>query len=83
MNFGEQLKANIKEYGYTRPTPIQKYCMPLVHQGMDIMGCSPTGSGKTAAFLLPIMAKLSNVSVVDFFLICYLVFLGGQPGQCF
>ncbi len=51
------LKA-IKELGFTRPTPIQSDAIPPALEGRDILACAMTGSGKTAAFLLPIVHNL-------------------------
>ncbi len=52
------LLRGIKELGFTRPTPIQAEAIPPALEGRDILGCAQTGSGKTAAFLLPILNRL-------------------------
>jgi len=51
------LKA-VEEEGYTTPTPIQMQSIPLVLQGKDLLGCAQTGTGKTAAFAIPILQLL-------------------------
>ena len=43
----EQCSANIKKAKFTKPTPIQKYAIPIALQGRDLMACAQTGSGKT------------------------------------
>jgi len=65
MNFSElglgnsQLRA-CKSLGYTEPTPIQRQAIPVVLEGRDLIGCAETGTGKTAAFLLPIIQRISE-----------------------
>ncbi|MDX2043105.1 MAG: DEAD/DEAH box helicase [Acidobacteriota bacterium] len=63
MNFDElgllqPLVDRCKSLGFTEPTPIQKQAIPVVLDGLDLIGCASTGTGKTAAFLLPILQKL-------------------------
>jgi ATP-dependent RNA helicase RhlE len=52
------LLKGIKELGFTRPTPIQADAIPPALEGRDVLACAMTGSGKTAAFLLPILHRL-------------------------
>jgi len=52
------LLKGIKELGFTRPTPIQDEAIPPALEGRDVLACATTGSGKTAAFLLPILHQL-------------------------
>src|SRR5438067_6472763 len=58
------LEANIlkavQEAGYTEPTPIQIAAIPLILAGHDLIGIAQTGTGKTAAFVLPILMKLAE-----------------------
>ncbi|XP_048354778.1 probable ATP-dependent RNA helicase DDX49 isoform X2 [Sphaerodactylus townsendi] len=54
------LTAQAEQLGLSRPTPVQEACIPPTLQGRDCMGCAKTGSGKTAAFVLPILQKLSE-----------------------
>jgi ATP-dependent RNA helicase RhlE len=53
-----QIAANVKAQGYDTPTPIQKQAIPPVLEGHDVMGLAQTGTGKTAAFALPILERL-------------------------
>ena len=53
-----QLEAGVKALGYNTPTPIQRQAIPPVLQGHDVMGLAQTGTGKTAAFVLPILERL-------------------------
>ncbi len=57
----ELLRA-IKDAGYVEPTPIQVRAIPIVLNGQDLLGCAQTGTGKTAAFALPTMQRLSKNS---------------------
>lgn len=50
----------VKQSGYETPTPIQAATIPLVAQGKDVLGCAQTGTGKTAAFALPILQRLNQ-----------------------
>jgi len=54
----EPLLKAIQEEGYTTPTPIQAESIPIVLEGKDLLGCAQTGTGKTAAFTLPILQLL-------------------------
>lgn len=58
LNLIEPLLKALKEEGYTSPTPIQEQSIPILLQGKDLLGCAQTGTGKTAAFSLPILQKL-------------------------
>ncbi|MCX2744656.1 DEAD/DEAH box helicase [Mangrovivirga sp. M17] len=58
FKLNRQLLNAIEEAGYESPTPIQKKAIPLVTAGHDVLGIAQTGTGKTAAYLLPILMKL-------------------------
>ena len=65
MNFEQfsldpRINAGIKAAGYVTPTPIQQQAIPVVLQGRDILGLAQTGTGKTAAFMLPILQRLTK-----------------------
>ncbi len=61
----EPILKSLKEEGYTIPTPIQKEAIPIVLQGNDLLGCAQTGTGKTAAFAIPILQLLSTNKTID------------------
>lgn len=58
FNFHPSIMAGIRGLGYTAPTPIQLQAIPPIMQGRDIIGLAQTGTGKTAAFVLPILERL-------------------------
>ncbi|XP_063693883.1 uncharacterized protein LOC134825579 isoform X3 [Bolinopsis microptera] len=58
IGLGEILENNIKLAGILQPTPVQMYSTSIVKNGRDLMACAQTGSGKTAAFLIPILSNL-------------------------
>ncbi len=60
FSLDRRIGAAIKTVGYTEPTPIQQQAIPVVLQGRDVLGLAQTGTGKTAAFLLPILQRLTR-----------------------
>lgn len=61
--FDSQLKSNIAKKGYETPSPIQDQAIPHIIDGKDVIGLANTGTGKTAAFLLPIINRISGIAV--------------------
>jgi ATP-dependent RNA helicase RhlE len=59
LGLTDQLVQGILATGYTAPTEIQSRAIPLALQGKDLIGCAQTGTGKTAAFVLPLLNRLS------------------------
>ncbi|XP_019953958.2 probable ATP-dependent RNA helicase DDX49 [Paralichthys olivaceus] len=60
LGLSEWLIKQCQQLGIDKPTPVQQNCLPPILQGRDCMGCAKTGSGKTAAFVLPVLQKLSE-----------------------
>src|SRR3989304_928445 len=58
FNFHPSIMAGIRALGYVTPTPIQLQAIPPIMQGRDLIGLAQTGTGKTAAFVLPILERL-------------------------
>jgi ATP-dependent RNA helicase RhlE len=60
FNLDPRINAGIKFAGYSTPTPIQKQAIPVILHGRDVLGLAQTGTGKTAAFMLPILQHLTK-----------------------
>jgi ATP-dependent RNA helicase RhlE len=62
LGLAEALVEGVREMGYEEPTPIQEKAIPPALEGRDVIGCAQTGTGKTAAFVLPVLARISDKS---------------------
>ena len=60
FQFNEHLAEGISSMGYTTPTPIQEMAIPIILEGNDIIACAQTGTGKTGAYLLPVLDFISK-----------------------
>ena len=60
LNLIEPILKALKTEGYTTPTPIQAQAIPLLLNRKDLLGCAQTGTGKTAAFAIPIIQLLTE-----------------------
>jgi len=58
FNFSKQLNEGLDSMGFQKATPIQEKAIPIIQQGKDLIGCAQTGTGKTAAFLLPVIDQI-------------------------
>ena len=61
----EPILRALEAEGYTQPTPIQEQSIPILLQGRDLLGCAQTGTGKTAAFAIPIIQQLHNAGTSE------------------
>jgi len=62
LGLGSKLSQALKEKGYVEPTPIQAKAIPVILSGRDVIGVAQTGTGKTAAFVLPLLERLAAAS---------------------
>src|SRR5882757_2112511 len=60
LGLDDRIFKAIQEAGYTEPTPIQAAAIPEILAGRDVIGIAQTGTGKTAAFVLPILTRLAR-----------------------
>jgi ATP-dependent RNA helicase RhlE len=60
MGLMDAVVHGVQSLGFVEPTPVQERCIPLILQGRDVIGSAQTGTGKTAAFALPILTKLKD-----------------------
>ncbi|OGN96186.1 MAG: RNA helicase [Chloroflexi bacterium RBG_13_51_18] len=60
FNFHPSIMAGVRALGYSTPTPIQLQAIPPIMQGRDVIGLAQTGTGKTAAFVLPVLERLRS-----------------------
>ena len=60
LGLSQKVMAAVAEMGYQSPTPVQGKAIPLVLEGRDVMAAAQTGTGKTAAFLLPALSRLGR-----------------------
>ena len=65
LNLHENVLAGLDAMGFTKPTPIQQAAIPIILANKDLIGCAQTGTGKTAAFLLPLMHKIAESDASD------------------
>ena len=66
LGLSADLLRTVAEEGYIKPTPVQAAAIPLVLQGRDVLAAAQTGTGKTAAFALPILDRLREHANTSF-----------------
>ena len=62
FKFGNELQEGLEMMGFEEATPIQEQAIPIIQNGKDLIACAQTGTGKTAAFVLPILDKLTKTN---------------------
>ncbi|MCU0440862.1 MAG: DEAD/DEAH box helicase [Bacteroidia bacterium] len=62
FQFNQKLQDGLDSMGFETPTPIQQQAIPVILDGKDLIACAQTGTGKTAAYLLPVMHKIASVA---------------------
>ncbi|WP_200801992.1 DEAD/DEAH box helicase [Mucilaginibacter sp. OK098] len=62
FNFNNDLFEGIESMGFTTPTPIQEMAIPIISGGQDIIACAQTGTGKTGAYLLPVLDHIGKTN---------------------
>ncbi len=73
FNLNPDLLESLSYMNFEEATPIQEQAIPLIMEGKDIIGCAQTGTGKTAAFVLPVLHKLVDQrkkGVIDSLILC-------------
>lgn len=65
LKLHEDVLAGLDAMGFEKPTPIQEAAIPIIVDNHDLIGCAQTGTGKTAAFLLPLMHKIAESGISD------------------
>lgn len=65
LNIIKPILNALNEEGYTKPTPIQQQAIPHIMQGRDLLGCAQTGTGKTAAFAIPMLQLLARPTTME------------------
>ena len=86
LNLIEPILKALQKEGYSTPTPIQEKSIPILLQGKDLLGCAQTGTGKTAAFSIPILQKLyktDNRKSIKALILTPTRELAIQIGECF
>ena len=65
LGLDDAIVASVASLGYEEPTPVQRETIPLLLEGRDLLAQAATGTGKTAAFALPMLHRLANLGAED------------------